>query len=313
MIVNQPKLLMAVEVPNYIIRPMKKEEIPAVLDLWRETGLSEGTYSLDTWFAHDPDGFYVAVTDDGTVLGACAGILQNKDLAFIGLYVVQSVYQRRGIGKKIWNAVMERIGDRNAGVNPVPSQLSNYRDRSGFPVQTSWCSIESVANEVNLSQMNADVPEVDVQVLTLEDNDVLNNVICYDADICGYSRGNLIPLLCEQKDSITMVATKTEDGEVCGYGNIKKNIKGGTTVGPLYADSADIAEKILFELIKAFPSSEKGKMIIMLMDCNESAMKLMNRIGFNDGEDIARLYRKEEVPVKYDKIFSQHNLNFSVF
>ncbi|GBO24377.1 hypothetical protein AVEN_185178-1, partial [Araneus ventricosus] len=56
---------MAGEIPHYIIRPMKREEIPDVLQLWRETGLAEGTYSLDTWFAHDPDGFYVAVTDDG--------------------------------------------------------------------------------------------------------------------------------------------------------------------------------------------------------------------------------------------------------
>ncbi|GBM15843.1 hypothetical protein AVEN_49487-1, partial [Araneus ventricosus] len=55
---------MAGEIPHYIIRPMKREEIPDVLQLWRETGLAEGTYSLDTWFAHDPDGFYVAVTDD---------------------------------------------------------------------------------------------------------------------------------------------------------------------------------------------------------------------------------------------------------
>ncbi|GIY76150.1 hypothetical protein CDAR_461021 [Caerostris darwini] len=241
---------MAAEIPNYSIRLMRKEEIPAVLDLWRETGLSEGTYSLDTWFAFDPDGFYVAVTDNGTVIGACAGVLQNEDLAFVGLYVVKSTYRRQGIGRKIWDAVMKRVGERNAGVNPVPNQLENYRDRSGFPVQTSWCSIVTKAKEIDLKQFSDDPSEVNVQVLTLENNDTLNNVICYDADVCGFSRGNLIPILCQQKDSITMVAINAEDNDVCGYGNIRKNIKGGVIVGPLYADSSEIAEKSLVNSLK---------------------------------------------------------------
>lgn len=56
---------MAAEVPEYEIRLMKREELPQVLDLWRETHLSEGTFSLDTWYEYDPEGFYVAVTTDG--------------------------------------------------------------------------------------------------------------------------------------------------------------------------------------------------------------------------------------------------------
>ena len=59
---------MTSETPEYEIRLMKKEEIPQVLDLWRETNLSEGTYSIDTWYEYDPEGFYVAVTTDGKLL-----------------------------------------------------------------------------------------------------------------------------------------------------------------------------------------------------------------------------------------------------
>ncbi|XP_055930946.1 uncharacterized protein LOC129961208 isoform X2 [Argiope bruennichi] len=304
---------MAREVPNYTIRPMKREEIPDVLQLWRETGLAEGTYSLDTWFAHDPDGFYVAVTDDGMVLGSCAGVLQNDDLAFIGLYVVKSAYRRHGIGRKIWNAVMKRVGDRNAGVNPVPEQLENYRDRSGFPVQTSWCSIVSHTKSMDMSLFTANDLDINLQRLILEDNDTLNEVICYDADVCGFSRGNLVPLLCSQKDSVTMVATKTDSNEICGYGNIRKNIKNGAIVGPLYADSAEIAEKILYELVKAFPIGEIEGIMMMAIDCNLPAMKMMDKLGFQTLEGIARLYRDEEVHVKYEKVFSQHSLNFSIF
>lgn len=247
------------------------------------------------------------------VLGSCAGVLQNEDLAFIGLYVVKSAYRRHGIGRKIWNAVMKRVGNRNAGVNPVPEQLENYRDRSGFPVQTSWCSVVSNTMSMDMALFTPNDLDINVQQLTLEDNDTLNCVICYDADVCGFSRGNLVPLLCNQKDSVTMVATKAESSEICGYGNIRKNIKNGAIVGPLYADRADIAERILFELVKAFPIAETEGIMMMAIDCNLPAMKMMDKLGFQNESGIARLYRDEEIHVKYEKVFSQHNLNFSIF
>ncbi|GBM19474.1 hypothetical protein AVEN_119498-1 [Araneus ventricosus] len=208
---------------------------------------------------------------------------------------------------------MKRVGDRNAGVNPVPEQLENYRDRSGFLVQTSWCSVVANTKSMDMALFAANDLDINVQRLTLKDNDTLNNVICYDADVCGFSRGNLVPLLCNQKDSATIVATKADSDEICGYGNIRKNIKNGAIVGPLYADSAEIAERILYELLKAFPIGEVEGIIMMAIDCNLLAMKMMDKLGFQSGNGIARLYRKEEVHVKYEKVFSQHSLNFSIF
>ncbi|KAG8177113.1 hypothetical protein JTE90_008222 [Oedothorax gibbosus] len=302
---------MANEIPNYTIRPMRRDEIPDVLELWRDTGLSEGTHSLDTWYSHDPEGFFVAVTDDGTVIGACAGVLQNEDLAFVGLYVVKDNYRRRGIGMKIWSAVMERIGDRNVGVNPVPEQLENYRDKSGFPVQTSWSSKVSAAETVDTTKLSHDLPEIAVRELSSGNVDLVDKVVAYDADVCSFTRGDLVPLLCDQEDSVTMVALR--DGEVCGYGNIKKNIKGNTIIGPLYADCGEIAEKILDELVNAFPLAREEGALIFTVDNNGSAMEILEKLGFETDCVISRLYRKEEVDVKFDKIFAQYNLNFSIF
>lgn len=245
------------------------------------------------------------------MIGACAGVLQNEDLAFVGLYVVKNSYRRRGIGMKIWNAVMERIGNRNVGVNPVPQQLENYRDKSGFPVQTSWCSKVSVVDKVDTTKLSHDLPDVVVSQLSSGDVDIVDKVVAYDADVCGFTRGDLVPLLCEQEDSATVVALK--DGEVCGYGNIKKNIKGNTIIGPLYADSGEIAEKILDELVKAFPLARDEGALIFTVDNNGSAMDILDKLGFETDCVISRLYRKEEVDVKFDKIFAQYNLNFSIF
>lgn len=290
---------------------MRREEIPAVLNLRGERNVPEGTHALDTWFDYDPDGFYVAVADDGTVLGSCAGVIQNDYLAFIGLYAVKSDYQKSGIGRRIWNAVMERICDCNVGVNPVTAQVQNYRDHDGLPPHTDWCSA-CIAPHVDESLFRPAVPETDILFLTTLDEDMINDVIQYDSDVYGVSRGLFVPLVCGQGEAVAMVAITTTDKKVCGYGSIMKNIKGKALVGPLYADNEDIAETILHKLIKAFPSAKSDGVVMFTTDGNPPAIALTKRLGFRHLDRIARLYRKEEFPVKYDNIFGQHNLHFSI-
>lgn len=304
---------MADDLPEYEIRQMTKEEIPQVLDLWRETDLTEGTHSIDTWFQYDPEAFQVAVTNDGTVIGVCAGVLQHGDLAFIGMYAVRSTFQRRGIGRKIWDKVMARVGDRNAGVNPVPEQLSNYRDKAGFPIQSDWRSVVCIAKEVLTTEMATEIQGVAVSVVTPDDADMVKAVTAYDFDVLGFSRERLIPIQCAEEDSVTVAGTREQDGSVCGYGCIRQNIKGNAHVGPLYADDSVVAELILNHLVKSFPVAESKGVTLMTVDCNEDCLSMVERLGFVKLPGTERLYRSGEVDVHFRKVFAQHNLNFSVF
>lgn len=71
--------------------------------------------------------FIVPVSTLGEVLGSCAAIRQKEGLYFVGLYAVRTKLQGRGIGMKMWDYAMKRVGDSNAGLNAVPKHLSNYR------------------------------------------------------------------------------------------------------------------------------------------------------------------------------------------
>lgn len=46
-------------------RPMFWDDIPQVVEIWRDTGLAEGTQSVHSWYRFDPDGFYVVESDQG--------------------------------------------------------------------------------------------------------------------------------------------------------------------------------------------------------------------------------------------------------
>lgn len=300
------------EVPEYTIRTMRKEEIPQALDLWRETGLSEGVHSVDTWYEYDPEGFYVAATDEGEVLGVCAGVLQHSELAFIGMYAVKSAYQRRGIGIKIWKAVMDRIGGRNAGVNPVPNQLTNYRDRAGFNIQTSWCSAVCVSTDIFTHNLVSEIPGINVKRLYVDDS-LMHDVTRYDTEIHGFSRSKIMPLVVQEEESVTMIAVRDEGEQTCGYGNIRKCITGYAIVGPLYADNLETAELLLTHLIDAFPLSRSHGLRMMITDANPDALTLVDKVGLIRKVGISRLYNKEEVNANFNRVFCQHNLNFSVF
>lgn len=208
---------------------------------------------------------------------------------------------------------MERVGDRNAGVNPVPEQLANYRDKAGFPIQSDWLSVVCVAKEVPISEMLSELPGINVKVLELDDSEQVNKIKQYDADVLGFSRPRFISLLCREKDTVTVAATYSHDNSVCGYGTIKKNIKGNALVGPLFADNSSVAEVILYHMVKAFPTAECKGVTLMTVDCNEDSLALVDKLGFIKEPGTERLYRNEEVEVQFQKIFGQSNLNFSVF
>ncbi|CAL1288341.1 unnamed protein product [Larinioides sclopetarius] len=46
-----------------IVRCMTWDDVPQVVEIWKDTGLAEGTHTVHTFFRFDPDGFYVMATD----------------------------------------------------------------------------------------------------------------------------------------------------------------------------------------------------------------------------------------------------------
>lgn len=50
-----------IKMPQYRVRYMKPEDVPSVLEIWADNDLHEGTYSINSFMAQDPEGFVVAV------------------------------------------------------------------------------------------------------------------------------------------------------------------------------------------------------------------------------------------------------------
>lgn len=54
------------------------------------------------------------------------------------MYVVRSDCRGGGIGKQLWNAAVEHIGQRNKGLSAVENLFPVYRDKAGFRHVANW-------------------------------------------------------------------------------------------------------------------------------------------------------------------------------
>lgn len=295
---------------EYITRVMCKEEIPQALDIWKQTGMQEGTGCLDTWLQVDPECCQVAVTPSGELLGVCSGVILDEDLAFFGLYAVREKCRGMGIGSKLWKECLTHIGDRNAAVNAVPGKLEVYRDRGGFPVEeTEWsCLIYETAEPVDFTPLTSDVAGIKVVKITDKE---MPKVLEYDFTVVGFKREKAISLTVNEKDSVAVAALDTAEEKLKGYGVLKMSVQGSGLVGPLYADSQDIAEVLLRNMMESLP--EARGMSLMSTDVNPNADSIAKKLKIPEFERCPRCYRKSKISADLSKIYGQLDLNFNPF
>lgn len=298
------------------IRPLRTDEVRYAVEIWKEQGLEEGVNTLQLWHKTDPEGFIGAVDKDtGEVLGSCAAIRQKEGLYFVGLYAVRTKLQGRGIGMKMWDYAMKRVGDSNAGLNAVPKHLSNYRDRAGFSHVAPWNTwvYASPWKDVTLEKLiSASDDSVTLRRCYPGDDATLSLLVDYDEKVHNFRRENAIRTTMNDDDGCLMVAFKGS-GACAGFGKISTNIQEGALVGPLYADDIMVAQHILHSLVSDFAPA-RVTVTAFAMDGNPDSCRLCEELGLQRLMAVPRCYRETGVPqADFSKIFAHHTLNFSLF
>ncbi|MEU1159130.1 GNAT family N-acetyltransferase, partial [Streptomyces sp. NPDC005918] len=109
----------------------------ATPDDWRvvtgwaaDEGWNPGLTDTPSFFAQDPDGFFLGRVD-GEPVSAISVVNYGDAYAFLGCYLVRPDLRGRGHGLATWRAGLAHAGARTVGLDGVPAQQDNYR-RSGF-------------------------------------------------------------------------------------------------------------------------------------------------------------------------------------
>lgn len=119
-----------------------------------------------------------------------------------------------------------------------------------------------------------------------------------------------------QQDSAAANAAQqasNDDYEVLGYGCIRYDNNSGGIIGPVYADSSDLCEVILKNLMQRFKLKEGSIYSVMALSSNKQACKILSKVGLIEREQCSRMFTKFVPAASFSKIYFVHSPNFTLF
>ena len=257
----------------------------ATLDDWRvvtewaaDEGWNPGLADAPSFFAQDPEGFFVGRVD-GEPVSAVSVVNYGDDYAFLGFYLVRPDVRGHGHGLATWRAGLTHATGRTVGLDGVPAQQDNYR-RSGFAHAHGTRRYIGVLPAPDLPDL-PDLPDRHVRPVEAAG---LRALTAYDGACVPADRPRFLRSWLAAPGHRALA--RVVDGTLTGYGVIRPG-RDALRVGPLFADTRADAEALL----DALAAEADGTPVAMdVPETNAAAVALAEARGMEPTFDTARMY-----------------------
>lgn len=256
---------------------MTLPELEMVLEWAAAEGWNPGLQDAASFYAADPGGFLLG-TIDGEPVASIFAVRYGAGFGFIGGYIVRPEYRGKGHGMAIWRSGMARLEGRNAGLDGVPAQQANYA-RSGFKL---------AHRNVRYEGRGGAVPATD-RVLPLGPQDI-DEAVLYDRAFFPDDRQQFMRCWLQQEGSVAFGVRDT-GGELLGYA-VLRPCRAGFKIGPLYAESQEVAEELMQALRGRVPADEP--VFLDVPEPNAAAVALALRHDMRACFETARMYTGDD-------------------
>jgi len=273
-----------------LIRNMRRDELDTLVDWAAAEGWNPGLNDADIFWATDPEGF-IAAELEGEMIGGGSIVSYGGRYGFMGFFIVHPDYRGRGLGNTLWHARLQRLIGRLdepavIGMDGV-FDMQAYYAQGGFNFAVRDLRFESTAQSFPVSPDIHDLSEVDFASLDT-----------YDRAHFPAPRGEFLKRWVTQPGTHALGCVL--DGKLAGYGVVRP-CRQGYKIGPLFADSPDIAE----ELFRALSTPVSGSDIyIDVPEDNEAAMTLTRRHSMKEVFGCAKMYYGPRPELPEDEIFA---------
>jgi len=238
-----------------------------------DEGWNPGNTDIHAFFATDPGGFLVGRLDGEPV--TCISVVKyGPSFGFLGFYIARPPVRGKGYGIQIWNAGMKRLGGRNVGLDGVPAQQANYR-KSGF--RLAWNNVRYEGAPVE-ARPPAGVQLLDARVIAFD------KLAAYDRRFFPEARDSFLASWISLPERAAMVALR--DGALVGLG-VMRNCRTGARIGPLYAESPDIASALFSATAAALGAAAVA---VDIAGVNKGAVAWAEGLGLRPSFETARMY-----------------------
>jgi len=237
--------------------------------------------------------------------GCVVSLIYPNKTAWLGFFMLRAPVRGRGWGAKLFQVALDRFkaeGVEYAGLDAVQEQVGTYSRRGfidvakihvmkrdeGKPVPPRVNVANDESGESSSSTKHALVSLHDVSADLLLQSDLQHT---------GLSRKQLWSsegvLGQEQAWGLAMLGKDVKDLQ--GWAAVRP-CDLGWRIGPLYADSVDVARTVLHAVLEGL-EEKSGSMAAEIWDSNSQAVKLFTDLGWDSaGVDYRRMWLDGQVP-----------------
>jgi len=238
-----------------------------------DEGWNPGKTDAHAFFAADPGGFLVGRLNGEPV--TCISVVKyGQGFGFLGFYIARPGVRGKGYGIQTWNAGMKRLAGRNVGLDGVVAQQANYR-KAGF--RLAWNNVRYEGAPV------AAEPPAGVQLLDAR-SIAFDKLAAYDRRFFPEVRDSFLASWISLPERTTMAALR--DGALVGLG-VMRHCRTGARIGPLYAETPDIASALFSATAAALGATAVAADIAGV---NKGAVAWAEGLGLRPSFETARMY-----------------------
>ncbi|MEZ5944089.1 MAG: GNAT family N-acetyltransferase [Planctomycetaceae bacterium] len=273
------------------IRSMTFPEVQRLVSWANDEGWNPGLNDAECFWQLDPEGF-LATSDGERFLGGGAIIRHSDDFGFMGLFIIDKAYRGQGLGTQLWFARHDKLLSRlksggTIGLDGVDAMVPFYQ-KGGFQPFTRHRRFQLNATPAGASRSAHVVPLDSVSIVAVADYDRC----CFPA-----RREEYLAKWLNQPGAVSLGYVR--DGSLQGFGVMRPCIV-GWKIGPLFADSLDIADA-LFQALQL--ESAGGPIFLDAPDNNRAALELCQKHQMEEVFGCVRMYLGPPPELDHGRIF----------
>ncbi|XP_074628539.1 holothin acyltransferase-like [Acropora palmata] len=290
------KLVAESDVESIVIKAMAEEN-------WRP-----GLKDAECFLACSPSGIFVGELNEKPI-GCIATAKYSDDFGYVGSYIVWKEFRGKGYGFAMYTAALDRVKvkttagcallEREKMYHKIGGLSHFYGGRYDFHIPTSMGCLSETSTDESIS--------VNVKCFNKVHQEAL---FAYDSLVFGFQRHAFIKKWLYVSGSHSLVAIDDE-GAVVGYVTARPTYvkEDGYKIGPLFADSSSIAEKLLKALFEIFLQQEEGPPTICMDSFTEEAQVLARKLQGRKLVEMVYMTTSGTLPSEYfDKWFGHTSL-----
>ncbi|MBM7773169.1 ribosomal protein S18 acetylase RimI-like enzyme [Actinokineospora baliensis] len=253
---------------SFEIRVASLDEV-RLMGAWaRDEGWNPGVSDPLAFAPADPGGFFIGKLD-GEPVACVSAVRYGNGFGFIGFYIARPQVRGQGYGIQLWRAATEHLTGRLIGLDGVVDQQDNYR-KSGFV--HAWNNIRF---EGTAADTRSPVEVVDARSVPFD------RIAEYDRRFFPEPRDAFLATWLALPDRTARIAL---DGSTITGLAVRRDAQGPSRIGPLYADTPDIAAALLASVAANTPVA------VDVPDANPAAVSMFQEAGFKQTFEAARMY-----------------------